>query len=159
MKKLIGILAVVLIAFSVNALADSYSYEMVSGGTQVLTTAALPVSGYLDKIEVTPLTGSGTNNIVIATYAGTKAVEVIGLITPLTTVSKVIRLRSLPTDNTGTALAAVEGVGYGTNGATTMLVVNYDKILAGGNLKIVSTNTGTIAVTNVFTFYYEPLKK
>lgn len=152
-KVLVGFMIVFCLVGIVYA--DSYTYTLVSDGNTTNTSDAIPVSGYLDKIEMSGPGSARTNQIVIATYDGTTAVETIATVSALTT-PKVVRTRVLPTDNTGTALAAVGGTGTNT---LTQLNVMYEKILVGGNIKVTTINAHANACTNKVVFYFEPLKK
>lgn len=153
MRKIVIGLIVALCA--VGAFADSYTYTYTSLGNSTNTSAALPVSGWLDKIEVSGLGATRTNAVTVATYDGTTAIDTLANAT-LTT-AKIIRLRVQPTDNTGTVIPAVAGTG--TN-SLTQLNVPYEPVLIGGNVKIVCVNDQITNTNNVkVVFYYEPLKR
>jgi hypothetical protein len=157
MKKIVVGLIGLLVMASM-ACADTYTYTYVNGGNNTNLSAAIPVSGYLDKIEMSILAATErTSTVVVATYDGTTAVDTLGSVT--LTGTKVIRLRVQPTDNTGTVIPSVWSAA-GTDGtnASTILSVVYDKVLVGGNMKVSIANAHTHASTNKIVFYYEPLK-
>ena len=153
MRKIVIGMIVALCA--IGAVADSYTYTYTSLGNSTNTSDALPVSGWLDKIECSGLGATTTNTITIATYDGTTAVETIGNVT-LTT-AKIVRLRKLPTDNTGTDLAAVLGASI-TN-YSSVVSLDYERIMLGGNLKIRTVNVHANSNDVKVVFYYEPLKR
>ena len=141
-----------------GAFADTYTYTLAAANNTTNISAALPISGYLDKIELSGPGAGATNNVVVATYDGTTAVETLATVSSLTT-PKVVRLRVLPTDNTGTSLAAAfSALGTSTN-ASTLINIPYQKVLAGGNLKVTTINTAGNSNDLKVVFYYEPLKK
>lgn len=155
MKKIVSLVLGVMLLVAVSAQADSYTYSLTSAANSTNTSDAIPISGWLDKVELSINGTATTQTMLIATFDGTVAVDVI--VTNAVTSKKVVRPRVQPTDNTGTVIPAVESSG-GTN-ATTVLNVVYDKILAGGNIKVRTVNDSTIASTNKVVFYYEPLKR
>lgn len=154
MKKALILALVALCAVGI-VFADSYTYSYASLGNTTNTSDALPVSGYLDKIEFSGAGATRTNSIVVATYDGTTAVDTLASVT-LTT-PKVVRIRALPTDNTGTALAAVAGTDV-TN-YSSVVALNYEKILIGGNVKARIVNDHANSNDVKIVVYYEPLKK
>lgn len=156
-RMIVGSIGVLLVASM--ACADTYTYSLTAAVGSTNVSAAIPVSGYLDKIEISG--AGGTSTVVIATYAGALGTTAVDTLATLTlTTPKVIRLRVQPTDNTGTVIPAVYAAG-GTGGtnAATMLVVPYDKVLVGGNIKISTIDSGATGDTTKYVFYYEPLKK
>jgi len=152
MRKIVIGLIVALCA--VGAFADSYTYTYTSLGNSTNTSDALPVSGWLDKIEVSGLGATRTNTVTVATYDGTTAIDTLANAT-LTT-AKIIRLRVQPTDNTGTVIPAVAGTG--TN-SLTQLNVPYGPVLIGGNLKCNIINDHANSNDVKVVIYYEPLKR
>ena len=154
MRKIVIGLIVALCA--VGAFADSYTYTYTSLGNSTNTSDALPVSGWLDKIEVSGLGATRTNTVTVATYDGTTAIDTLASAT-LTT-AKVIRLRVQPTDNTGTVIPAVAITGAETN-VTTLLTVPYGPVLVGGNLKCNIINDHANSNDVKVVIYYEPLKR
>ena len=158
MKRKIGYALALVCVMAIGAVADSYTYTYTSLGNSTNLSDALPVSGWLDKIEISGDGATRTNAITIATYTGTTAVDTLATVT-LTT-PKVIRLRVQPTDNTGTVIPAVYAAG-GTGGtnAATMLTVPYGAVLAGGNMKCNIVNDHANSNNVKVVFYYEPLKR
>ena len=158
MKKIVSIMLFVL-AFGSLAMADTYSYEYIAAGNYTNVSDQIPVSGYLDKIELSGLGATRTSGVVVATYTGTTAIDTLASVSALTT-PVVVRLRVQPTDNTGTVIPSVwSAAGTGGTNASTILSIVYDKVLVGGNIKITIINAHVNAQTNKITFYYEPLKK
>jgi hypothetical protein len=154
-KMIVGVLSMLVMAGFVCA--DSYTYTFVAANC-TNTSEVIPISGYLDKIELSQTAGLSTtrsNVIVVATYNGTTAVDTLASVT--LGAAKVVRVRVQPTDNTGTVIPAVLGTSI-TN-YSTALNVPYEKVLVGGNIKVTIQNDHANASTNVITFYYEPLKK
>ena len=154
-KMIVGVLSMLVMAGFVCA--DSYTYTFVAANC-TNTSEVIPISGYLDKIELSQTAGLSTtrsNVIVVATYNGTTAVDTLASVT--LGAAKVVRVRVQPTDNTGTVIPAALGASI-TN-YSTALSVPYEKVLVGGNIKVTIQNDHANASTNVITFYYEPLKK
>jgi hypothetical protein len=157
MKKAFGLFLAVLVGFAVLARADGYrSVSLtVTNGQAITYSDPIVAAGYLEKIEVVQSTG-GTSTVTVATYDGTTAIDTFASLTTLAG-SKVVRLLVAPTDNTGTALAAV------TNAATsfsTVLSVPYERAFLGGNIKMAVTaqaagGTGTNTVTA--RLYFSPI--
>jgi hypothetical protein len=159
MKKVGLILVALLVGFGVLAQADTRTVSLsVTGGQAIAYSDAIPVSGILEKIEVVQ-TANVTNTIRIATYSGTTALDTYALLTSLATATKVVRPDFLPTDNTGTALAAVNGAATNT---LQQLVVTYRQAILGGNIKLAVTTgsaTGETASTVTATIYFRPLER
>jgi len=156
MRKIVmGILACLC---AVSVMADSYTYTYSSAGIGTNLSDAIPISGWLDKIELSNGTGAAaTTTVVVATYDGTTAIDT--LVTKAVTTPVVVRLRVQPTDNTGTVIPAVAITGAETN-VTTLLTVPYGPVLVGGNIKISTINVhSTTTNENKIVFYYEPLKR
>lgn len=158
MKKLIAFVALLGMC-GLRTMADTATVSLtVTNGQAITYSDQIPVSGYLDKIEVVASEGtSHTTTVTVATYSGTTALETFASLSAWSTATKVVRPRVLPTDTTGTALAAAVS---DSNSVTRVLNVPYDRPLIGGNVKIAVTgtaNTGTNTVTAVL--YYQPLKK
>ena len=157
-KMIVGVLSMLVMAGFVCA--DSYTYTYVAANC-TNTSEVIPISGWLDKIELSQTAGLSTtrsNVIVVATYNGTTAVDTLASVT--LGAAKVVRLRVQPTDNTGTVIPAVwSGSGTAGTNASTILSVPYGPVLVGGNIKVTIQNDHANASTNVITFYYEPLKK
>lgn len=151
MKKLISVLAIMASVCVVNAATESVSLT-VTNGQAITYTAPINVSGILDKIEVVQSSGC-TSTVTIATYSGTTAIETFASLSSMTT-PKVVRPRILPTDNTGTSLAAVSNLGTSVG---TVLSVNYARPTIGGNVKMAVTSGATVTGTNTVTatFYYD----
>jgi malate/lactate dehydrogenase len=145
------------------ALADTATVSLtVTNGQAATLSDAISASGWLDKIEIVNSDGAGaTCAVVVATYTSTTAIDTLA--TATVTTPKVFRTRVQPTANTGTAIPAVVGNGSDalTNLATTVLVVPYEKVLIGGNLKMSVAGTAVSDGTNTTTatLFYEPLKR
>lgn len=157
--RTIGYVVLCVLVLAGVACADTATVTLtVTNGQTITFSDPITASGYLDKIEVVASDGTAhTSTVTIATYSGTTAMETFGTLSAWSAGTKVIRPRVLPTDNTGTALAASASA---TTNATIQLSVPYAQPLIGGNLKMAVTgtaNTGSNTVTA--TLYYEPLKK
>lgn len=151
------ILAAVLCVAAVAVQADSYTYTDNLTNGESVTTSALPVSGWLDKIEVSQ-NAAGTCTVVVATYDGTTAVDTYVSLSSWTDTSKVLRPRFIGTGNTGTALAAAN-IGTASNAVPTLLpTAPYERPMIGGNTKIVLTGESDDNDVKIVV-YYEPLKK
>lgn len=142
------------------AMADTMTATVsVTNGQPATLSGAIPVSGWLDKIEIVQSGGTGsTSAVVVATYSGTTAVDTFATKT-LAAASQIFRPRVVGTANTGTALAAAA---TGTNDYTagTVLAAPYERILIGGNVKLSVAGTNVKNTNTVTaTIYYEPLKK
>ncbi len=159
MRKLIVITAL-LCAFAGIARADVQTWESdtMTTNTHVDVSDALPVSGYLEKIEAWNSCAGCTSTVVVASYnaAGT-AVDTLATVTLTTTTPKVIRTRVIGTTNAGVDLAGA--LAYGATNlslaATTALIAPYERVMLGGTTKITATGTitdGTNTV-NVRIFY------
>jgi len=153
MKKMIGILAV-LAVFVMNAQAETYVYEVTMANNTTNLSEALPVSGYINKIEISGFSAAVTGTVTVATYDGTTAVDTLVNVAT-TSANKIIRLMVPPTDNTGTALAAAfSALGTGTN-ATQVLTIPYQPVMAGGNIKVRTINIHGNSIDCKVVFYYE----
>lgn len=155
MRKLIGVLAGLCLCGS--AFADSYTYTLTVTNAQPITySAALPVSGWLDRIEVRQDTATST--VTVATYDGTAVVETfaskVGIIG-----NKVFRPRKIGTDTFGTNLAHVITGGTASN-VTTVINIETERMMLGGNVKVAITGTANDGSNPVdVTLFYEPTKK
>lgn len=161
MKKLIAIAALLA---CVSAVADTYTYTATLTNTQPISYSdALPVSGYLEKIEAVSDVAS-TTTVTVATYTtgnqaietfATKALSAVG-----TNATALFRTRVIGTDSGATALAAAGLLNNSTNtyvGTGTALGSLYERPFVGGNLKVALTGTandGACPVT--VTIYYLP---
>jgi len=151
--------AIVSLCAVVGVYADTFTYTLEADNNTTNTSAALPVSGWLDKIELSGPGEGATNSVVIATWDGTNAVDTLASVSSMTNTPKVIRLRVVPTDNEGTDLAAAfSALGKDTN-ASQVISIPYDKVLVGGNIKVRTINTAGNDNNLKVVFYFEPLKK
>lgn len=160
MNKFKMILAALICVAAVAVQADTYTYTCSVTTGDVVTSAAVPVSGWLDKVEISQH-ADGTCSVVVATFDGTTAVDTYATVASLTDTSKIIRPRLMGTDNSGTALTGA-WAGGDTNlsaAATTVLVGAYERQMIGGNTKIVITGESVPAQDVKVVIYYEPLKK
>ena len=160
MNKFKMILAALICVAAVAVQADTYTYTCSVTTGDVVTSAAVPVSGWLDRIEYSQH-ANGTSSVVVATYDGTTAVNTFMSLSSLTDTTKVVIPRVIGTDNTGTALTGA-WAGGDTNlsaAATTVLVGAYERQMIGGNSKIVITGESVPAQDVKVVIYYEPLKK
>jgi hypothetical protein len=167
MRKML-IAAIVGLLLVSGGYADSYVYSfnaLTNGETS--TSAAIPVSGWLDRVEVSQ-SSTVTSTVTVATFDGTTAMEKFVYLASLTDTTKIVRPRVVGTGITGTDLAAAAAshvAGTGTNSVvSTVLVAPYERMLIGGNTKIQVVNTscnGATGGTNdvKVVIYYERLSK
>ena len=146
--------------------ADSYVYSfdgLTNGETS--TSAAIPVSGWLDRVEVSQ-SATVTSTVTVATFDSTTEMDKFVYLASLTDTTKVVRPRVVGTGTTGTDLtyAHQAGLANTTNLVGQVLVVPYERMMIGGNTKIKVVNTscnassgGTNDVKVVI--YYERLSK
>jgi hypothetical protein len=151
-KYIVSLFLVSLLCVNANAASETITVTDTVNSTNV--SAAFTASGWLDKIEVTGITATGTNTVMVGTMNGTAIVDLI--VSNTLSASKVFIPRRVGTDSAGTALVAAVG---STNSMGTVLVAPYERIMLGGNVKIRSVNTGTTAQTYNVTLFYEPTVK
>ena len=165
MKKLITFAAVAaLCAFS--AVADTKTVVVTAAGADTYS-APIDVSGYIDRVEVvrTVDTSSDIVNIDLGTWSGTTLLQsIVDINSAATNMTAVVaRPRVFGTTVGGVDLAAVTAGGpwgAGTNVvATTVLVAPYERIMAGGNLKLKVSASGGTNATVTATIYYERTAK
>jgi hypothetical protein len=154
MKKMLGIVVAALVVAGV-AQAAVYEETFTVTTNAAVTSAILPISGTIDKIEVIQ-SADVTNTVVVATYSGTTAVDTILTLADLEG-NKVVRPRVIGTTTAGVNLAAAAN---GTNDYTagTILVANYEAPYVAGNVKAVLTaNAANAAVSSTITlrFYFK----
>ena len=137
MKTVIACVVLVLVSAMVLSAATASVSLSVTNGQAISYSSQIPASGTLDKIEVVQTAGY-TSTVTVATFSGSTAIETLASLTTLVG-NKVVRPRVVPTDNTGSALAA--------NGATnasqaTALTIPYARPMVGGNLLLAVTPSG-----------------
>jgi len=149
-----AVMAVMLLAvLATGARADSYNVTVSAAG-EAEYSDAIPVSGYLERVEIYKSSDNNVVDIDLATFQGTTAMNTFVDLTLGPGTNRVVFPRYLPTDNTGTALAPSYAVGAGTNGVVQALQVAYDKHMVGGNLKLkVGASSGTNATVNCVIYY------
>ena len=158
MKKLLTFAAAVAL-FASFAVADSETVEVTAAGAATYSDA-INISGYIERVELVKSTDNNVVDIDVATFDGTTILESIVNIDALATATDtvVIRPRVVGTGLSGTALAAVTGTAVGTN-TTTMLTVPYERIMAGGNVKLKVTAAAGTNATVKATIYYQRTAK
>lgn len=158
MKKLLTFAAAVAL-FASFAVADSATVEVTAAGAATYSDA-INISGYIERVELVKSTDNDVVDIDVATFSGTTILESIVNIDALATATDtvVIRPRVVGTGLSGTALAAVTGTAVGTN-TTQMLTVPYERIMAGGNIKLKVTAAAGTNATVKATIYYERTAK
>ena len=158
MKKLLTFAAAVSL-FASFAVADSATVEVTAAGAATYSDA-INISGYIERVELVKSTDNDVVDIDVATFDGTTILESIVNIDALATATDtvVIRPRVVGTGLSGTALAAVTGTAVGTN-TTTMLTVPYERIMAGGNVKLKVTAAAGTNATVKATIYYQRTAK
>jgi hypothetical protein len=158
MKRLL-IFAAAVALFASFAVADSATVEVTAAGAATYSDA-INISGYIERVELVKSTDNDVVDIDVATFDGTTILESIVNIDALATATDtvVIRPRVVGTGLSGTALAAVTGTAVGTN-TTQMLTVPYERIMAGGNIKLKVTAAAGTNATVKATIYYQRTAK
>ena len=158
MKRLL-IFAAAVALFASFAVADSATVEVTAAGAATYSDA-INISGYIERVELVKSTDNDVVDIDVATFDGTTILESIVNIDALATSTDtvVIRPRVVGTGLSGTALAAVTGTAVGTN-TTQMLTVPYERIMAGGNIKLKVTAAAGTNATVKATIYYQRTAK
>jgi hypothetical protein len=159
MKKVIGFIGA-LLCFAAIAQADVHTYSTtVTNGQPITYSEALPVSGWLDKIEVVQ-ESAATSTVTVATYSGTSAIDTYATKAISAAVGTVFRPRFIGTSNAGTAFTSA-AVAASTNlAAGTVLVAGYERPMIGSNVKVAVTGTANDGSNTVTVrIFYEPLKK
>lgn len=158
MKRLL-IFAAAVALFASFAVADSATVEVTAAGAATYSDA-INISGYIERVELVKSTDNDVVDIDVATFDGTTILESIVNIDALATSTDtvVIRPRVVGTGLSGTALAAVTGTAVGTN-TTQMLTVPYERIMAGGNVKLKVTAAAGTNATVKATIYYQRTAK
>lgn len=159
MKRMLAAVVVMVVCGAMAARADFYEYSVTTATGAVTTVSAqIPVSGYLDRVEIIQ-TAARTNTFTIATYDSTTAIDTVVASGALTG-NKVIRPRIIGTTTAGVNLAAAA---TGTNDYTagTVLVASYDKPIVGGNLLVsILGDAANVATTAVkVRFYFERFER
>lgn len=154
MKRFLVLLAVLGIAGA--AMADSQSMTVVVTNTETEISAAIPVSGWLDRIEI-QVTGSSTSAVTVATYAadGTTAIDTV-LTLSAATANTVVRPRVIGTTTAGVALTAASAIGGTNEFAKTILTAPYERIMIGGDVRLKVVAGSAAENTVKATVYYEP---
>ena len=158
MKRLLTFAAAVAL-FASFAVADSATVEVTAAGAATYSDA-INISGYIERVELVKSTDNNVVDIDVATFDGTTILESIVNIDALATSTDtvVIRPRVVGTGLSGSALAAVTGTAVGTN-TTQMLTVPYERIMAGGNIKLKVTAAAGTNATVKATIYYQRTAK
>lgn len=167
--SLTSILAIVLLAACAltlapqPAMADTATVTVTAAGAATYS-AAIPASGWLDRIELVKSSDNDVVDVVVATYSGTTALTTFASISAMATSSDtaVIVPRKVATTSAGVAMTAVTSADTRTttnNVCTTILAVPYERYMIGGNVKLkVGASAGTNATVTA-TIYYEPTKR
>jgi len=124
----------------------------------------IPISGWLDRVEIIKSDDNDVVDIDLATFSGTTLVESFVDLNavPTATDKIVLRPRVTGTDIAGNALAASGLIVAGeitnvVNGVVATLP--YERMMLGGNLKLkVTAGAGTNATVQA-TIFFEPTKK
>lgn len=138
-KSIIGLTVALLVSFVGYVNAGMVVAELTVTNNQPITyTDPIIVDGVLESIIVEQ-TNPGTATVTVANYVGTTAVDTYASLTDLSTAYKLVRPVFLPTDNTGTALAAAGGGALTTNYSQILSVQYKEALIAGGNIKLAVT--------------------
>jgi hypothetical protein len=141
-------------------MADSYVYTTTCTNNKAIAYSdPLPISGYIERIEVFQSSSVATTTVTVASYDANN--------TALTTYAskacvgnQVFTPRVVGSSTAGVTLTAATGSSSGTN-TTTMLVVPYEKLMIGGNSKVAVTggDAPLTAYTINVTVFYTPIKR
>jgi hypothetical protein len=150
------------LAFAVSVQADSMPVTLTSSTNAAVVSDAIPISGYLERIEITQTAGR-TNTITLASYEGSTAVDAFVSLTDLAG-NKVVRPRVIGTTTAGVNLASVVTADAGVTNAAAgqVLVAQYDKVLVGGTIKLAATANaanGTNSTAIKAVIYWSPIHK
>ena len=163
MKKFLGIMFVALFALLAvsTARAESYvySFSYPQTGVTAIASAALPINGYVDKIEISQ-NAQATSTVVVASYdVNGTAIDTLVSASANSADTLVVRPRFVGTSTAGVALTAAT-----TTTASyyaTVLSVPYERAMVRGNVKVVVTPDGVgVGLTNTMTVavFYQPAK-
>jgi len=142
--------------------ADSVTVTLTRTGAVGATAAysePINISGYLERVEFNSASDGATNTFTLATYKGTTAQQKFVEFSTASTGTqyKVVSPRVVGTTIAGVALDAVA---TGTNQATQVLSVPYERMMIGGNVKLALSPALTNTTTTVeAVLYYERAKK
>jgi hypothetical protein len=164
MKRILLGIVMLLGCGALVASADTYTYSLlVTNGQAATISDQLPISGELDKIEISPSLLTATNAVLVATYdaAGTTVVDTY--CTNSAAGNAIFRPRVIGTPVTSTTPYVGVASPTGTN-TTTVLMAQYERMLIGSNVRISMSGIGGIwsgatATNNTVTvrIYYKPL--
>ena len=163
MNRIAALVLASIVALFVGILpskADSYTYSVtVTNGQALNLSDPLPVSGYIEKIEVVTESAS-TTTVTVATYSSaSNAIETFAsAIINGTTPQKVFRPRFISTDIGGTNLTATTVNTPSNAVGTVTFSIPYERGFAGGNLRCAVTGTandGSCPV-NVTIYFAKP---
>ena len=153
-KFLVSLLAAV--AVSGFAMANSYTLS-ISVTNAVVTTNTISLSGWMDKVEISApnvTAGSATVNVATCDANGT-AIDTLATVTASNSAASVVRTRVIGTTNAGVALTAASS--SSSNTESTILTAQYERVMLGGNMRVVVTPTGaTAGGTVTVTVFYTP---
>jgi hypothetical protein len=156
MKRIIATLAALMCVASI-ASADVETYSVtVTNAQPIIYSDPLPVSGWLDKIEVIQ-ESAATSTVTVATYSGTSAIDTYASKAISGAVGTVFRPRFIGTGSNGTNLAAAAS---GTNQYATILSAAYERPMIGSNVRVAVTGTANDGSNTVTVrIFYSPLSR
>jgi hypothetical protein len=144
-----------------SAMADSYTYTTTCTNNKAIAYSdPLPISGYIERIEVYQSSSVATTTVTVATYDGGGTTALTTFASKACVGNQVFTPRVVGSTTAGVTLVAATGSSSGTN-TTTMLVVPYEKMMIGGNTKVAVTggDAPLTAYTINVTVFYTPIKR
>lgn len=164
MKKLMLTMFALVLAFGLaqSAYADRYVYSTSITGVTATASTNLPISGYIDKIELSQSAGR-TCTVIVASYdANGTAIDTLMSTGSTSSDTLVVRPRAVGTTTAGVALTADSTTVATYSSSMSQLQIPYERILGAGNICVRLTGGDEAASsTNVVSvgIVYEPLKK
>ena len=163
MKKLsLTVLAMLALVAVSSAEVSTVGSIGFSTSTQNSIIGDLPVSGYLDKIEMWGENAASTSSVVVATYTSTNqsatAIDTYATVSSLAgTTPKVVRPRVIGTTTAGVDITAAATT---TNSTSTMLGALYERPMIGSltQIRITATVVAAAGNTNQFRIFYTPVQ-
>jgi hypothetical protein len=163
MKKFVAFIGILALAVSLVQ-AESQTFTVSVASNQTAFTAALPVHGVIDRVELVRAASAPQCDVIVGTFDGTTVIDtwvsVLNWAEGGAKETKVIRPRLIGTDITGTALTY--GSALQVTNITQQLTATYEAPMAGGNVyvKLVNDATGSnITATVKGTIYFTPVQR
>jgi len=161
-KLLIGLLLILSMAAGADVI--SWTSGDMTTNTTGETSDAIPVSGWVDKIEIWGVEEAATGTVTVCSYASDTTLDTYATVTVEEVTPKVVRPRVVGKTSAGTALAGVSYAAVYTNyngdtAVTTQLTDEYERMMAGSTIKIRAVGT-VIVATNRYTvsIFFTPVQ-